>query len=318
MSKLTDRLTSKMLQNERKPQVQRGENAENVDSLDDYKKAFEDKISMELIFDRAEADGTLKLTQNGVDIVYRGEDALKDIPYFSIYFKDRFIGTPFVVSIASIDEDNKIVYVKSSRVKKGSTKYSIIGDLVKDVNKGQKPVVAGKVIRVDKGQVLIDILGSNILGICHTNDWAKFHVRYPREIIKEGEIDEFRVEEVLPKQKGKDTAFRLSHTEFTDDPWLSVPKEMVVGANILVKCIDKPNGKSYWWGSSQYVKNIEIMGDYTNKIGRVEGIMVGVVYKCNIVDVNPEKHIFKVAPFEVASPEVGNAIRFLRSKEKVE
>ncbi|MCR5720559.1 MAG: hypothetical protein K6F84_08335, partial [Lachnospiraceae bacterium] len=81
-------------------------------------------------------------------------------------------------------------------------------------------------------------------------------------------------------------------------------------AVVIVKCKDKPWGKSYWWGTCDLLPDIEIMGDYSNKFpaenGPGEPVMyTGFSYICKIVEIriSPDgRNKFKVAPFAV-SPE---------------
>ena len=91
----------------------------------------------------------------------------------------------------------------------------------------------------------------------------------------------------------------------------------------MVRCVEKPVGKTYWWGVSERTPGIEIMGDFTVKLGNKD-IIEGITYKCKIKEIevsdNHKRNRFTVIPFGVSDDDVEKveAVRRLRKKTDVE
>jgi hypothetical protein len=299
------------------PQQQKTSKKESSgDKLAQYRAALDDKdAQLELSFDYASPEGDLSVQDsNGVQIILRAADFEKDAPYYDEHIKDRFIGHLMVVKVAEIKDG--VVYVRSAHSTGASTKGAIMKEIFTELGKGNKPPVMGRIIRSDNGKALVDICGVGIFGICQAKDWQKGYVRDLSQQCKTGQLFQFNVTRELPRKKGKDISFELDHEPYTTDPWAEIPKDLFEeNAVIVVRCAEKPTGKSYWWGVSKRVPAIEVMGDFNHNLT----VLAGASYKCKILKIEPAAHKFKVVPFAVAEEGIGTSdnIRFVTSKKPV-
>ena len=92
----------------------------------------------------------------------------------------------------------------------------------------------------------------------------------------------------------------LSRKNITRDTWQTMP-EHKVGEVIVVRCVDKPKGRTYFWGQYNGAKEIDIMCDYPNK----SATLINALYRAKIVEFDRENHKFKVSPFEMISSPIG-------------
>lgn len=297
------------------------------DPLAVYENAMKEKDRLEVIFEIADKDGNLYLTDpNGIKILATAKDLLDAMPYYQKRIKDKFIGKSFVVNITKVDREKKIVYVKSSRSSAGATKAIIIREIQKELNAGHKPVVNGRVTKVTDDTVYVDLLVRGILGVCTIAYWRKGYTQSLKSEVKYGDILKFEITgrmepqktqtgEELKKKTGAQTAFLLSRKDITSDPWKNVSPIIQPNAVCLIKCIEKPDGKTYWWGSTPLAAGIQVMCDYNDKFG----IATGRTYKCKIRAYDPKKGVLKATPFE--STTIGmdgeklNNLKFLTSKK---
>lgn len=282
------------------------------DYLERFRLCQKEKGVFEVSFSYADTEGNLYATdENGVRIVFKKDEILKGMSYYNAYHKDSYLGTSFLVKISDIGVDG-VVYVTSAQSNRNTTKSRIMSEIFKELKKGNQPVVAGKVIDVTPKRATVNILCQGILGIVNVENWQKGYIRYLTEAVKAGDIIDCAVVGQRERIKGKDIAFNLSREPLTKDPWETLPKSLEEGGVITVKCIDKPNGKWFWWGKSASAPGIEIMCDFNNNLGP---IMVSGVYKCKIDRIDPKKHVLKVIPFAVSSTNKGfeDAVRFIHT-----
>lgn len=285
------------------------------DPLERYKEALANNHRFEVTFGMVTASGTLYgRDEFGVTIILEGEDLARDLSYYSDANKSKFIGVDFVVKVASVDDERGIVYVRSAWSNAKDTRNKIIAEIFKELAKGKSDLVLpGRVMMVNERRALVDLLGKGILGIINVKDWECGYVRHLNQFVKKNDILDFVVQSPLPEKKNFTRGFRLTRVPLTSDPWKNIPVGLEVGAAITVKCIDKPAGKSYWWGTTPFIEGIEVMGDYTTSIRRP---LVGISYKCKITKLDAEKHKLQVAPFDIAASDTGTreAVKFIVSK----
>lgn len=295
------------------------------DPIGRYKKALEKKESFEVAFDACESDGSLVCRdQYGIRIVLDGEFLREDLPYYEETNKGHFIGTDFVVKAVEVDEAAGVVKVRSAYHDSQSTRNRLVREILSELNrKDRKPdellVLPGRIVSVSEKRALVDLLGKGILGIIQTVDWQIGYVRHLPKVVRKGDIYDF----VVVKQKEnsgrhRSLAFELTRKPITEDPWVALKKNnkgLAVDSVISVKCINKPAGRSYWWGISPMVDGIEIMGDYTTSIARP---YVGVTYKCRIKRFDPDNHKFQVVPFDIIDTPGGSkeAVKFISERPK--
>ena len=290
------------------------------DPLAKYRECEKNRNTFDVLFSYVAPNGDLSVKdEDGVTVVLKADVLSQDLPFYDQRKRGIFLARTFTVKITEIDEKSNTVYVRSGRSQRGSVKNQMISEIMSALEADQHPKITGRVIRVNDSRALIDIAGKGILGICHVSNWSSAYTRYLKEACKEGDIFDFRILRPLKKQKDKTQGFELSRLEFAEDPWKNIPAEYAVqDAVIAIRCVDRPKGKTFWWGVSKMIPGIEIMGDYTKRFDDVK-VLMGITYKCKVTHVDLEKHVFKVVPFEVADSDADtlNAIKFLKSNQKV-
>lgn len=312
---------------------QAGKN-EDKDKMLRYKECAERNGTFEVTFSYANTEGDLIAQDNkGVKVEFLAKDIKEDIPYYSPYYKDRFLNSPLVVRITSIDEDAEVVRVRSGRSTGFTTKKRLIRAIEKEmeeIKKAQSENVSedgepaepqyfellGRVESVEPKRAIVNILGRGIIGFCYARNWQKNYTRDMTDFCKKGQVYEFQVIGKLPPKRGRETGFNLSHVPYTKDAWEDIPAELFEeNAVILVECLERPLGKNYWWGKTDLVPGIEIVGDYNSNIGSIRET---ITYKCKIRRIDTEKRLFRVVPFAVAEKDRDkvDSIRFIEVKRK--
>ncbi len=319
--KLLDSYSKSLLKGQTKTDDVILDDEKSLDRLKPYKEWAKIKGEMEIMFPFMSEEGNLIAQDgNGVKIILLKETLMADMPYYDNRVGEKLMANAFVVVIDKIDDKTDTVYVKSARsgsnARRATIKSRLIGELIGELKKGHTPRLAGKIEQVSEKRAVVNILNKGILGFCYVEKWQNGRTRNYKKVCKEGGIYEFDVVKQLTQQKGKPPAFELSRVDITPDPWESIPDEFFTkGAVLTVRCVERPEGKSYWWGASDLIPGIEMQADYTKKCGR---IMESVIYKCTVDRVDREKHIFRVVPFGLADSDVGEtekAIRFLETRK---
>lgn len=286
-------------------------------SLQQFIDAQKEGSTFEVIFGYADTEGNLSaVDESGVKVILRAEDLKADLDYYRGWIKDKFVGMAFTAVVSSIDEEEGIVYVKNGRGNEMAGNVRMMRELDREIKKGERPIVPGRVVSVKENAIFVDICGAKVLGICYIKNWSKAYTRNMKKHVQVGEIMEFVVDEKIKRKGAGVTAYSLNRKDMTLEPWEQIPKDMFeANSVILVQCVDKPYGKPYWWGKSNMVPDIEIMGNYNDKFEG--GVMQGVTYKCKVREIDVEKKRFRVAPFEpVQSVALTNVFRFRNERPK--
>lgn len=284
-----------------------------IDIFAPYKSALRENINLECKFDFADTEGNLVLTdENGITLILYKESFEKDAPYYNERLKDKFLGLTLIVRVQSINEKAKQVVVVSS-VDSGMIKGSLIKEVCVELEKGNKVEAWGSVTQIKPTKILVNIWNRNLLGFIDIRDWQTCYTRYLPSVVKVGDVIQFNIDQMAPKKKGKDYAFICDRKPFAPDPWESLP-DIKEGSSLIVQCIDRPKGKSFFWGISRMLPGIEVMGDYNKNIR----VMTSCCYKCKVTDYSQENHILKVVPFEQIDTGIGTAenVAFIHSKGK--
>ena len=286
-----------------------------TEGLKPFIEAESDKATFEVVFGYADAKGNLLATdESGVKVILSAEELKSDLEWYRGYVKDKFVGTPFIAMVSKIDKRNGVVYVKSGKADRESDNVRLMRELDAELKKGEKPVVPCRVTSIQDNAVYVDICGGRVLGICDIANWSKAFTRDLKSQVNVGDIMDFVVDTKIKRRKGTLTAYGLDRKPLTPEPWGAIPQDMFQEkAVILVKCIDKPLGKSYWWGKCAMVPGIEIMGNFNDKFEG--GVMVDVTYKCKIREIDVEKKRFRVSPFEpVHTAAFERAVKFKKER----
>lgn len=286
-----------------------------------YKRAKEKGTTIECTFDFADAAGNLSLEDaNGITVTLYAENFQKDAPYYSKRMKDRFLGLNMMVKVSEIDEENMAVKV-SSAGSRNSVKMQLTKEIMMELKKREEDdsleplTLWGDVIRVDEKSLMINILHRNILGFITRANWSQLRIRDLNNVVKVGDMVRFNVIAPAKRKPGKDIAFQLDRRPFAPDPWENLP-DFEENSTMIVQCMQRPKGKSYWWGQSKKVPEIDIMCDYSQRFD----VMRGCTYKCKVTHYDKEKHILKCVPFEQIDSGIFTAenVAFVREKKKRE
>lgn len=283
--------------------------SEKEDPFLAYQDCLDQKIPLGVTFDFADARGNLLFKdENGVQIVLE-ESVLKEaLPYYSSDIKGKFLCVLFHVRVISIDREHKKVFVSNTQSKISLTK-TINAHIRTELQNGKTPIVYGRVETINPtGYLVVDILGKGIKGRLNVKNWSNFYTRSLVTVCQVNDLLPFEIIRQRPiKSDNKEIIWELSRKNLTSNPWEKIPKELFEpDANMLVTCIDKPIGKSYFWSISPVVPGIEIMCNYTTH--QKFPILVGCTYKCKVKEIrlDSEKPMFKVTPFAVSEESRGS------------
>lgn len=319
MGKILDRVNAKLDgEHGERIAVALAEDAKTVsDAFDLYEQLQKKGSSMEVRFDACNKEGTFTVMDSkGVLIVLEGETVVKNIPYFKPYMGGSLLGMPIAVTILKVDRENRCIYVNNNG-KKGNMKAALNREIAKEIENGKHPQVWGRITKVNERVAFVDILGYGIFGIVNVKDWQVGFVRHLPAFCKVNEFYQFRVKKQIKNPKSRDICWELDRSEFTENPWKAIPLSgLEEGSVIRVKCIDKPLGKSYWWGVSGRVPGIEILCNYNDNVP----VIVDITYKCKIKEIKIDEedisnNRFKVVPFAVIEEDLSKVAKLKELKD---
>lgn len=269
-----------------------------------YQGYLENDKVFDVVFTSVDPDATFSAVDGNVKIVLTHEEFMKVAKSSSTYATANLLGVTMQAKVLSIDEGENKVYVRLA----GATKLSYEANMRTEINEEiarnlaleKKPVVWGVVKRVTKNKILVDILGRGILGFLNKSNWSKDYVRNMEAVCKVGEFFQFEVYGRAQKVDGKPVAWILGRKNLTVSAWDTLDVEgLKEDGVILVRCIEKPVGKTYWWGVSDRVPGIDVLGDFTSKFPNERSIYVGITYKCKVRKVDKEGRKISVRPFAI-------------------
>ena len=276
----------------------------NKSGIDVYKTYQEEERVFDIVFSSVDPDGTFSTMDGDVKLVLTEEEFNKVATSNNTYATANLLGVTMQVKVVNFDPEGNKVYVALA----GSTKLryavnmrnEINDELSKSLAQGKHPIVWGLIKKVTKQKVMVDILGRGILGFVNANNWCKDYVRTLEGKCKEGEYLQFEVLGRAPKMENKPTAYILGRKNLVPSAWDTLDYEGLKEDGVmLVKCLEKPVGKTYWWGTSDRAPGIEILGDFTSKFPNEKSLFVGITYKCKIRKVDKEGRKISVKPFDI-------------------
>lgn len=291
--------------------------------LNKYESCKEKGVPVNVRFDACDKDGNFSCYEDGVLLLLPGDNVSAVQGVMDGYTTARMLGIEFSLKVVEVDRENARVYCEIPGATKRLAQQTIKDALQKELNKlvsqGKRPLVYGSIIRVENRRALVNILGQGVLGFIDVSHWQKC---YTRSMIGMCEVGEYFQFEVLKKayksdgRKDKGDAWILDRSRITEDAWSLIDQSSLQeGGSILVTCIEKPEGKTYWWGKSDRVPGIEVMGDFTEKINPNTILIEGITYRCWIKEIHIDKtdhkkNIFKVIPAEVVKEDVAKVESF--------
>lgn len=258
----------------------------------------------DVVFTSVDPDATFSAVDGNVKVVLTHEEFMKVAKSSSTYATANLLGVTMQAKVLSVDETESKVYVQLA----GATKLSYEANMRTEINEeiarnlaiGKKPLVWGVVKKVTKNKILVDILGRGILGFLNKSNWSRDYVRNLEAVCKPGEYFQFEVYGRAQKMEGKPVAWILGRKNLTVSAWDTLDVEgLKEDGVILVRCIEKPVGKTYWWGISDRVPGIDVLCDFTSKFPNEKSICVGITYKCKVRKVDMEGRKISVRPFAI-------------------
>ena len=270
------------------------------DYLEAYRSLLTNQSPINVKFISVNADGTHMATDdNNVNL-----RMLKEDMHLNYYQKraGSMLGVNLTAVVKSIDEETNTVYFAMNR-KKSTVSNVIAREIQRDLDRKNPVRLYGKILEVfpakgkNMGNAWVRILDQDVIGNVDVRDWAPYYVYNLEDVCKPGETYEF---DVLGKysvdKKTGNTIWKLSRRELAANPWEALNEDdFKLNDVILVKAVAKPEGKSYFWGNSPLMPDINIMCNYNSKFR----ITQGAYYKCKIDKIDISNRIFRVSPFEV-------------------
>lgn len=304
MNKLLERLNAGMQQKEER----KGENIEVDDGLELYKSLLESQKPIECKFVSSDQDGTqIAIDQNGVTL-----KMLKEDMKLSNYQRrsGSMLGANLSVTVKDIDEQNNTVYFAMSRGK-STMSDTIEAEIRNDLAKGRPVRLIGRVMKVfpasanKSGNAWVRLLDHDVIGNIDVRDWAPVYTRKLEDVCQVGEVYEFDVlGRFTTHKKTRKTIWKLSRKNITPDPWNTLPVAFKEGNVMLVKAVEKPKDKSYFWGTSPLAPGINIMCNYPSNLQ----IVIGAYYKGKIDRLSIDDRFFRVSPFALVPINSADAI----------
>lgn len=277
-----------------------------------YKKVMSDRKTVEIKFtgadvsDENEQGGMFTKYEDGVLLVLPFSNMAE--PEINKYRAAGLLNVTFRLHVESIDEaEGKVVLrFTNERERRQTVRMACINEINNRIEKKEYPRVRGRITRVDPFGAMVDILDQGIIGRIPATRWQPCFTRTLLGKCKVGEYYEFVI--VSRMERRSDTparpTYNLSRLDIAENPWDKVNSLGIkTGSAVLVTCYDKPDGKTFWWGSSERVPGIEILGDYTEKFPK-SSMFNGITYLCkvrqfNVDKDNPRNNRFSVTPFDV-------------------
>ena len=291
----------------------------DMENQGEHLKKFIDRMEsgeyFQILFEKAEADGTLSRVEDNVVIRMEPQEISGDV--YDLRYKSQKLADSYYVRVVSVDEENSVVWVShnKARVEMRPGVEEEINNRLKDKKSGMVRV-KGKVIRiqskivqgesVDTG-VWLDLCGVGILGFVYIGDWAQTFTPMLRGEVSYGDVIEVCVKErKIRKQKKKDIVYyACSRKELADNPWekKSLTDKYHVGDIVRIKCLSLKEG--HWFGEINGLKDIQVFAEYPSA-ARHFAIIPGMEYMgkfYKIFSMNTKERSLKARVFQALTLE---------------
>ena len=242
-----------------------------------YLEYLERDQVFDVVFTSVDPDATFSAVDDNVKVVLTHEEFMKVAKSSSTYATANLLGVTMQAKVLTVDETENKVYVKLA----GATKFSYEANMRTEINE-----------EIARNLALDRFLNKS--------NWSKDYVRNMEAVCKVGEFYQFEVYGRAQKVEGKPVAWILGRKNLTVSAWDTLDIEgLKEDGVILVRCIEKPVGKTYWWGVSDRVPGIDVLGDFTSRFPNDRSIYVGITYKCKVRKVDKEGRKISVRPFAI-------------------
>lgn len=288
----------------------------DMENKGEHLRKFIDRMEsgeyFQILFEKAEADGTLSRVEDNVVIRMEPQEISGDV--YDLRYKSQKLADSYYVRVVSVDEENSVVWVShnKARVEMRPGVEEEINNRLKDKKSGMVRV-KGKVIRIqskivqgestDTG-VWLDLCGVGILGFVYIGDWAQTFTPMLRGEVSYGDVIEVCVKErKIRKQKKKDIVYyACSRKELADNPWekKSLTDKYHVGDIVRIKCLSLKEG--HWFGEINGLKDIQVFAEYPSA-ARHFAIIPGMEYMGKIYYMNTKERSLKARVFQALTLE---------------
>lgn len=296
-----------------KGEIHRAADLENSgEHLKKFITRMENGEYFRIVFEKAEADGTLSKVEDNVVIRMEPQEINGDV--YDLRYKSQKLADPYYVRVVSVDEESSVVWVSHNRARQEMRPgiEEEINSRLKDRKSGMVRV-KGKVIRIqsktvqgesiDTG-VWLDLCGVGILGFVYIGDWAQTFTPMLRGDVSYGDVIEICVKEKkVRKQKKKDMVYyACSRKELADNPWekKSLTDKYHVGDIVRIKCLSLKEG--HWFGEINGLKDIQVFAEYPSA-SRHFAIIPGMEYMGKIYYMNTNERSLKARVFQALTLE---------------
>ncbi len=290
--------------------------AANTENSGEHLRKFINRMEsgeyFQIVFEKAEADGTLSRVED--DVVIRMEPQEINGDAYDLRYKSQKLADPYYVRVVSVDEESSVVWVSHNRarVEMRPGIEEEINNRLKDKKSGMVRV-KGKVMRVqskivqgesvDTG-VWLDLCGVGILGFVYIGDWAQTFTPMLRGEVSYGDVIEVCVKErKVRKQRKNDVVYyACSRKELADNPWekKSLTDKYHVGDIVRIKCLSLKEG--HWFGEINGLKDIQVFAEYPSASRRF-AVIPGMEYMGKIYYMNTNERSLKARVFQALTLE---------------
>lgn len=281
---------------------------ESVREDRNYEELMEKSEFINLKFSTYGADGNYEVVDGDKLIILEDAEMRKFGQDNTYKQKAVFLNREICVKVLRVD-GNKVYVTPAGSTEyalKHSTKELINNEISRSLSQGNNPVVFARVLKIQPNSIMVNILDADVIGFINRSNWSKLFTRTLEGLCKEGDYLQFEVIRPAEKKEGTNAkAWILSRKNIAPNPWEHVNIDTLQVGNIMVvKCMEKPAGKSYWWGVTDRLPGVEVMGDYTRNYSENKGLYVGLSYQCKVDGITKNErsdgYKVKVIPIVVA------------------
>lgn len=280
----------------------------------DYNRLLEEGKLINMLFDSYNTEGDYEAIDGDWVVILENAEMLKYGQENTLRQKSIFLNRTLCVKVLRVEEKRAYVTPAGSteHALKHSTKELVNNEIARSLAAGKKPVVFGRVLKIRPESIMVNILDADILGFISRANWSGIYTRTLMGLCQEGDYLQFEVLERSHRNKDTNSkAWILGRKNIARNPWEKVNIEgLQVDSYMVVKCMEKPEGKSYWWGVSDRLPGVEVMGDYTRFYTMQKGMFTGLSYHCKVISIEKNTknggYWVKVVPMRVTEEDKPN------------
>lgn len=280
--------------------------------LEKYIQMMERGEYMQMVFEKADANGVLSKVMDGVTIRMASTEINGEA--YDLRYKSQKLADTYYVRVVDIDRGGSVVWVSHNEARRDKRP-----EIEEEINrrltskKKQEVRVRGKVIRiqsrivqgenVDTG-VWLDLCGVGILGFVYIGDWAPIFTPSLRGMVGYGDVVEVLVKEkrARKQKRGEVPYYSCSRKELVENPWdrLALEEKYHVGDLVRIKCLSLKEG--HWFGEINGLEDIQVFTEYPSSAHDFR-IIPGMEYMGKIYYMNTKERSLKARVFQALTLE---------------